>query len=354
VTAGRTRFVAALAGVLAVVAVVWWINRPAGPTVGTVGQSSSTSASAPGTTPDPSESASPTPLPPTAGGTPSAASAHAAPVAPKPVRVVAAADLACSPSSAPDPGDCQQQATSQVAERLKPDAVLLAGDLQYDHGTSKEFAGAFDPSWGRLRSIIHPAAGNHEYDTNGAAPYFDYFGAAAGPRDRGWYSLDLGAWHVIALNSNCDEIGGCGEGSTQLAWLRADLAKHRNQCVMAYWHHPRWSHAKHGDSARVAPFISALYDAGAEVVLVGHDHDYQRFEPRSPDGAHDPARGIRQFVIGMGGRDLYSIHSTEGLEAHTDKSFGVLSMTLRPDGYDWQFVPAAGGTYSDHGSASCH
>lgn len=343
----RTRVAVTSAVVLLLAAVAWWVARPAGPStsVGARPSAGPPSAGTPGTPG--------TPLPPTAGGTPSTQPV-ASPSGVGSVRVVVAADLACTPGAEPEARDCQQEATHQVAERLRPDAVLLAGDLQYEHGTAEEFAGAFDASWGRMRSIIHPAAGNHEYDTEGGAPYFDYFGAAAGRRDQGWYSLDLGAWHVIALNSNCDEVGGCGEGSAQLDWLRADLAQHRNRCVMAFWHHPRWSHAKHGDHAETGPFMTALYDAGAEAVMVGHDHDYQRFEPRSPDGVRDPARGIRQFVVGMGGRSLYSIDATDGLEAHDENTFGVLAMTLRPDGYDWEFVPAAGGSYRDQGSAACH
>jgi hypothetical protein len=339
--------VAVVAAVLAVAVLVaglaWRFIGPDRPSVPVSANPTTTSASgAPGA---PGRA-----LPPTAGGTPSSAPPNGA----ASVRVVVAADLACTPGAEPEARDCQQEATHQVAARLQPDAVLLAGDLQYEHGTAEEFAGAFDRSWGRMRSIIHPAAGNHEYDTGRGAAYFDFFGAAAGRRDQGWYSLELGAWHVIALNSNCDEVGGCGEGSAQLAWLRADLAEHRNRCVMAFWHHPRWSHAEHGDHAELGPFMTALYDAGAEAVMVGHDHDYQRFEPRSPDGARDPERGIRQFVVGMGGRSLYSIDSTEGLEAHDDDTFGVLSMTLGPDGYDWEFVPAAGGSYHDRGSAVCH
>lgn len=271
----------------------------------------------------------------------------------RPVRVVVAADLACS-TPEPTPEDCQQLATAEVAESLHPDAVLLAGDLQYDHAGADEFARSYDPSWGRFKAITHPAPGNHEYDTEGAAPYFDYFGDAAGPRDKGWYSFDLGAWHVIALNSNCREIGGCGEDSAQLAWLREDLARHPARCVLAYWHHPRWSHSKHGDNDEVASFVQTLYDAGAEVVFNGHDHNYQRFQPRTPDGEPDQARGLREFVVGMGGRDRYRIDSEEGEDAATDASFGVLEVTLRSDRYDWRYVPAAGGTDADQGSAACH
>ncbi|MFZ0161116.1 MAG: metallophosphoesterase [Kineosporiaceae bacterium] len=268
--------------------------------------------------------------------------------------MVVAADIACAPGERPEPDRCHQKATADLAVRLRPDAVLVPGDLQYEQGAAADFAGSYDPSWGRLRAITWPAPGNHEYKTGGAAGYFDYLGAVAGPRGSGWYSIDLGAWHVIALNSNCDEVGGCGAGSAQERWLRADLAAHRQACVLAFWHHPRWSHGTHGDTASVGPFMQDLYRAGADVVLTGHDHDYQRFEPRTPDGVRDEARGIRQFVVGTGGRSHYAINGDTGLEAGNDDTFGVLSMTLRPGGYDWRFVPEPGRTFTDAGSATCH
>ena len=177
---------------------------------------------------------------------------------------------------------------------LAPDAVLTLGDQQYEDGHARASSpGSYDPTWGRLRQITHPAAGNHEYGTADADGYFDYFGEAAGPRGKGWYSVDLGGWHVVALNSNCEDVGGCGPGSEQLDWLRKDLATHTDQCVLAFWHHPRWSNAKHGDDDEVAPFVEALYEANADVVLTGHDHAYQRFVPREPDGQADQARGVR-------------------------------------------------------------
>ncbi len=270
------------------------------------------------------------------------------------MRVVAVADIACAAGRRPTADECHQQATADLAGTLDPDVVLAPGDLQYESGSAADFAASYAPAWGRLKAITWPAPGNHEYKTDGAAGYFDYFGAAAGPRGKGWYSRDLGAWHIVALNSNCDDVGGCDAQSPQGRWLRADLAAHRNRCVLALWHHPRWSHGKHGDHDSVAPFLEALDRAGAEVVLAGHDHNYQRFEPRGPDGARDDASGIRQFVVGSGGRSHYTIDGSEGLEAGDDDTFGVLSMTLRPDGYDWRFVGAPDGTVGDSGSATCH
>lgn len=269
----------------------------------------------------------------------------------RPVRVVAVADIACSDPT-PRPDRCRQADTAALTASLAPDAVLVAGDLQYDTGSAQEFARSYDPTWGGLKPITRPVPGNHEYDTWDAAAYFDYFGSASGSPETGWYSFDLGAWHLIALNSNCEHVSGCHQGSAQLAWLREDLARNADRCVLAYWHHPRWSNSRHGDSERSSAFVEELDRAGAELVLSGHDHNYQRFEPRRPDGNRDPA-GLRQFVVGTGGKSLYSISSDRGLESGEDSTYGVLDLTLRPDGYDWRFLPVDGGRPGDRGSATC-
>lgn len=267
------------------------------------------------------------------------------------VDVVAVGDMVCGAGQAVEPEKCAQSRTVDVAADLKPDVLLALGDLQYDEGSAADFEQAYDPTWGRLKSITRPVAGNHEYRSPGAAPYFDYFGERAGEPGKGWYSFDLGAWHVVALNSNCDQID-CGPDSEQLAWLRADLAASRAACTLAYWHHPRWSNSKHGDDEAVDPFVQALDDAGADVVLTGHDHIYQRFEPRSADGDPTPD-GIREFVVGTGGRSLYALDQGEaGLDAWTVDEFGVLDLTLHDDGYDWRFVPVSGPA-TDAGSATC-
>ncbi len=277
--------------------------------------------------------------------------------APAPVRVVAVGDIACRESERVSAEACRQQQTSDLAMSLAPDAVLALGDLQYDEGQASGFDQVYGPTWGRLRDITHPVPGNHEYGSEGAAPYFAYFGTAAGERGQGWYSIDLGGWHLVALNSNCDEVGGCDIDSDQGRWLRRDLdAGH--QCVLAFWHHPRWSRSTHGDDPEVQPLLEQLYDAGADVVLTGHDHAYQRFDPRRPDGEADRARGIRQFVVGTGGRSLYPIEGDEvgrdGLAAGTGATFGVLELTLRRGGYDWRFVAESGQSFVDSGSAACH
>ena len=229
----------------------------------------------------------------------------------------------------------------------------MLGDAQYPDGTLAEFQESFDPTWGRFKSVMYPSVGNHEYHTPGAAGYFDYFGPAAGPRDKGYYSFDIGAWHLIALNSNCPEIGGCEEGSAQEQWLRADLAGSSASCTLAYWHHPLFSSGAHGSNPRMAAIWQTLYDHGVDVVLSGHDHNYQRFAPQTADGVAD-AQGPREFVVGTGGRSLYPTGPPiANQEAQGQDTFGVLKLTLHTTSYEWQFVPETGGTFGDMGSATC-
>ena len=197
--------------------------------------------------------------------------------------------------------------------------------------------------------------GNHEYNTTGALPYYAYFGARAGAPGRGYYSYDVGAWHVAVLNSNCTFVG-CNPGNQQLAWLRADLAAHPAACTLAYWHHPRFTSANSfGGTLVVAPFWQALYDAGADVVLVGHDHDYERFGLQSPSGGADPRAGIREFVVGTGGRSRSRfVRVLPNSEVRDNTSFGVLSLALAPRSYTWRFLPEAGAAFTDSGSTVCH
>ena len=273
--------------------------------------------------------------------------------------IAAAGDIACDPSdgnfSGKSIGTCQMRATSDLLVNGGLAAVLTLGDNQYESNTYTNYLKSFDPTWGRVKALIHPAIGNHEYLTSKAAGYFQYFGAAAGSATTGYYSYDIGAWHLIALNSNCSQVGGCGAGSPQEKWLRADLAAHPTACTLAYWHHPRFSSGEHGSNASTQPLFQALYDAGAEIVLGGHDHDYERFAPQTPTGKADPARGIRQFVVGTGGKNHYGFKTPiANSEVRSDTTYGVLKLTLHPAGYDWQFAPQAGGTFSDAGSAACH
>ncbi len=237
-----------------------------------------------------------------------------------------------------------------------PGKVFAAGDNAYNSGTADEFANCYDPSWGRHKARTRPAPGNHDYNTGGASGYFGYFGDAAGEPSKGYYSYDLGAWHIVVVNSNCWEVDGCGAGSPQEQWLRADLAANPAVCTLAYWHHPRFSSSgSHGSSTLTQAIWQALYDYGAEVVINGHDHDYERFAPQDPNGVADPERGIRQFVAGTGGKGHYSFGPPiANSELRNADSFGVLKLTLHSTSFDWEFVPVAGKTFTDSGSQSCH
>jgi 3',5'-cyclic AMP phosphodiesterase CpdA len=258
-----------------------------------------------------------------------------------------------------DIADCKQiegaKATAKLLERI-PGTVFTLGDNAYPRGTAEQFQDCYGPTWGRFLETTRPTVGNHEYETGGAAAYFAYFGEAAGPPDKGYYSYDLGKWHVVVLNSNCGEIGGCRAGSPQEQWLRRDLAEHPSVCTVAMWHHPRFSSAsEHGDDGRTRDLWKALEEGDAEIVLSGHDHTYERFAPRDADGLPDPIQGIRQFVVGTGGRHEYAWGAIQPeSEAHNNKTFGVLKLTLHPDSYDWEFVPIDGETFTDSGTAKCH
>ncbi|MEP6978402.1 MAG: metallophosphoesterase [Thermoleophilia bacterium] len=258
--------------------------------------------------------------------------------------------------AAGDIGSCAStadEATGQLVATLQGTVALL-GDLAYELGSADNCAQCYDPVWGGFKSRTRPAPGNHEYGTAGAAGYFGYFGTLAGIGTRGYYSYNLGAWHVLALNSNCRDAGGCVAGSPQERWLRDDLRRSRAKCTLAYWHHPRFSSGLHGNDTTVAPLWRALYDARAELVLSGHDHDYERFRPQTAEGRLDPQRGIREIVVGTGGRSLYPL---PGQVANSwigdDRTYGVLRLTLAPGRYSFKFLPVLDGTFTDSGSARC-
>jgi hypothetical protein len=258
-----------------------------------------------------------------------------------------------------DIADCTQLAgaakTAILLDRISG-TVFTLGDNAYLSGTPQQFRDCYAPTWGRHKARTHPAAGNHEYQTAYATGYFDYFGPAAGDPNKGWYSYDLGVWHIAVLNSNCSQIGGCGRGSKQEAWLREDLAAHPAPCVAAMWHHPRFSSgAEHGDDPEVRDLWKALTDAGADLVLAGHEHVYERFAPQTADGKADPEHGLRQITVGTGGRELYAWGRIKpNSEVRDNKTFGVIKLTLHPDSYDWEFLPVDGETFTDSGSAKCH
>jgi Ca2+-binding RTX toxin-like protein len=297
----------------------------------------------------------------------SAAPALAAPV------IAAAGDIACDSSSgfynggAGTPGHCQQRATSDLLVAGGFSAVLPLGDTQYHVGALEDFNAVFDKTWGRVKPIIRPAVGNHEYSTSNARGYFDYFNGVgnsngpAGQRDKGYYSFDIGNWHLIALNSQCDQVAhggalnGCAHGSPQERWLQADLAAHRTSCTLAYWHSPRFNSGFRGNSPAGQAFFEVLHAAGADLVLSGDAHSYERFAPQDPNGALDPVRGIRAFVVGTGGVFFTGWSKLKpNSEARDNDTFGVLALTLHPTSYEWRFLPVPGGTFTDAGSGACH
>ena len=263
--------------------------------------------------------------------------------------MVGAGDIASCSSS----GD---EATATLLDNIAG-TVYTLGDNVYDNGTSAEYTNCYTPSWGRHNARTKPTPGNHEYNSAGATGYYSYFGAAAGDPSKGYYSYELGDWHIIVLNSNssCAAVS-CAAGSPQEQWLRADLAASVKVCTLAYWHHPRFnSGASHGNNTDVAPLWNALYEFNADVILNGHEHVYERFAPQTPAAVADPARGIRQFTVGTGGRSHYTFGSIQpNSQVREGNTYGVLKLTLRATGYDWQFVPVAGATFTDSGTGSCH
>lgn len=250
----------------------------------------------------------------------------------------------------------RDESTAQLLDVI-PGTVVTMGDNVYPNGSLSQFNSCYESTWGRHKDRTRPSPGNHAYNTAGAAGYYSYFGAAASPLEPdctsncgGYYSYNLGAWHIIALNS---EIA-LGAGSEQEQWLRADLAANPNTCTLAYWHKPLFSSGSHGNNSSIQAIWQALYDYGADLVLNGHDHTYERFAPQSPAGKAEPTRGIREFVVGTGGASLYSFSSIQpNSEVRNNTAWGVLKLTLHPTGYDWEFVPIAGQTFTDAGSGSC-
>jgi acid phosphatase type 7 len=263
--------------------------------------------------------------------------------------LVGAGDIASCSSS----GD---EATATVLRNVTG-TVFTLGDNVYDNGTATEYANCYGPSWGvaSIKDRTKPVPGNHEYNTLNATGYYGYFGAAAGDPAKGYYAYDHGTWRVYVLNSNCASIGGCGVGSAQEQWLRGDLAANPRACVVAMWHHPLFSSGEHGNSTATKALYQALYEFNAELVLVGHDHDYERFAPQNPDGTLDNARGLVEMVVGTGGRSHYAfttIRANSLVRNGTD--YGVLRLTLAAGTWSYQFLPVAGASLADSGSGSCH
>ncbi len=335
IAAGAVVFVATfllLAGIAA-----WLGSRP--PSALTPGPSTSLAAGAPTARPSREPSREPT-VPPSAAPT-----ASDGPTG-DPI-LIGAGDIA----------DCtvdDDEATARLLDDL-PGTVFTAGDNAYDAGTADEFAACFDPTWGRHLARIRPAPGNHDWATGRLDGYLGTFGqAATGPGGTSWYAYDLGTWHIVVLDSECERVGGCGTDSAQGTWLAADLAASSARCTLAIWHIPRFSSGMHGDDERLGPFWETLYAAGADVIVNGHDHDYERFAPQDPDGAEDRTAGIREFIVGTGGRALRPFERVApNSELRASLAHGLLEFTLRDGGYDWRFIPATG-DFSDRGSARCH
>jgi hypothetical protein len=257
-----------------------------------------------------------------------------------------------------DIADCTVTTDESTAALIDgiPGTVFTAGDDAYESGTAAEFTNCYDPTWGRHKSRTLPAAGNHEYVTAGASGYFGYFGSSAGDPAKGYYSTDVGGWHVVILNSNCASIsGGCAAGGAQEQWLRADLAASTATCTLAVWHHALFSSGAHGSTTAVRPLWQALFDGGADLVVSGHDHDYERFAPQNANGVADPNFGIRELVVGTGGHGLRAFATVAAnSEVREAGTFGVMKLTLHSASVDWEFVPIAGSTFSDKGSLTCH
>ena len=268
------------------------------------------------------------------------------PQAPGPAVFVGAGDIAIA--------NGHDDSTARLMDSIGGDVFTL-GDDAYPNGSPENFR-VFDRTWGRFVGRMHPAPGNHEYMTPGAAGYFGYFGDIAGPSGLGYYSFDLGAWHLISLNSNYEFGVGVDAGSGQGAWLQSDLATHANKCTLAYWHHPLFSSGQNGDYRGMRPIFDLLYNANADVVLNGHDHLYERFGPQAGDGRPDPARGIRQFTVGTGGvnADYRFVTTKPNSEQRITGQNGVLKLTLLADTYQWEFVTAPNGAVADSGIGQCH
>jgi len=253
-----------------------------------------------------------------------------------------------------DIASCDGQGDEATAAMLAgaDGTIAVLGDIAYESGSAREFTECFDSAWGRLKPRLRPTPGNHEYRSKGAAPYFAYFGTAAGAPDRGYYSYDLGEWHVVVLNSNCADVGGCGEGSAQFLWLADDLEQSEAVCTLAYWHHALTSSGRHGDDGRMGEAYGHLEAAGAELVLAGHEHHYERFGPQDADG-RAVSDGPRQFVVGTGGKSLWGFERPdEDSEVRFSREYGALRLSLGVGRFAWEFLTVDGETV-DSGSGSC-
>ena len=345
VTLGTFGFVAALILLPGLLNVV---SPSRGAATGNGSPTAAAPSAAPSASPSAGQAASGSP---SAAALPSAASSTSSGPAASPARsgdpvLVGAGDIA-------DCGLDGDSATATLVASIEG-TVFTAGDNVYPAGSPSQFRDCYGPTWGRFLDRTRPAPGNHDHETRDLAGYLGYFGAAAAPAGKSWYSYELGTWHVIVLDSSCDAVGGCGPNSDQGRWLASDLAASRARCTLAIWHHPRFSSGEHGDDAAVAPFWRALYDAGADLIINGHDHDYERFAPQDPEGREDRTRGIREFVVGTGGAALRGFSSpAANSELRAAVVHGVIRLTLHRGSYEWAYLPTTP-SFTDAGSSRCH
>jgi acid phosphatase type 7 len=287
------------------------------------------------------------------------------------VLVLALVPVACGRDRAEAPADAAPASSDPVlvgagdiascvwfADRLTgrmldsiPGTVFTVGDNVYQTGTAAQYRDCYEPVWGRVRDRTRPAVGNHDLKTDGGGPYAAYFGDRAGAKGKFYYSYDLGTWHIIVFNSNSEKYFDAQ--SEQMAWLREDLAAHPVACVLAYGHHPRFGSGERGLERRMKPLWDLLYAAGADVVLAGHEHFYERFAPQTPDGKLDTVRGIREFIVGTGGAPFYSIKQRMPNSEVISRTHGLLKLTLHEGSYDWEFIPVPGRKFTDRGTGRC-
>ena len=255
-----------------------------------------------------------------------------------------------------DIADEDSPATGEVADLIggMDGTVFTLGDNVQGNGEREEFAEYYDPAWGEFKDRTKPVVGNHEYYTEGAEGYFDYFGDAAGDPEKGYYSYDLGEWHIVVLNTMCEKVGGCADGAPQLQWLKRDLSENQDKCTLAMGHHPLFSSGeKYGGDKKMKPTYEVLHEAGVDVVLSSHEGNYERFAPQDAEGNADP-RGLRQFVVGTGGHFLSGFDDiASNSQIRNGETYGALKMTLHPRSYEWEFVPIEGQSFTDSGSSDC-
>lgn len=272
------------------------------------------------------------------------APAAAQPVPAGATRVLAAGDIGECGGAAPETAELLEQTVGPF---------LALGDIAYPKGAPQDYTDCYDPSFGPFLDRTAPVPGNHDYMTDDAAPYFAYFGTKAGTQKTPWYSQDIGEWHVVFLNSNCEFVGGCDANSAQYEWLRQDLADHPSRCLAAIWHHPRYSSSEYGDNEEVGPLFQTLVEAGGDFVLNGHAHFYERYPRMTNDGTESPD-GMREFIVGTGGANLYAFESVRPFsQVRWNQGHGILQLDLRGDGYDWRFLPTDAAVSVDSGSDSC-